>query len=590
MSDAQRFERRLAAVLMMDVFGYSRLMSLDEIGTYARLRERMQSIVEPGIAQAGGRIVKKTGDGALVEFPTAPAAVRCAAEIQRRNEAAAEMQDVEQRIRFRIGISLGEVIVESDDIYGDGVNIAARLESIAEVGGISVSEAAATSSQDSGFVFIDLGLKHLKNITRPIRVYKVALHGETAASGHVAGASLVQGFGERPAIAILPFRTEAGDTDQSHLADGITEDIITALSRWRTFPVIARASAYAFKDKDLELGFIGRQLGARYIGEGTLRRRGPRLRATVNLNDIETRESLFAESFDRDISDVFELQDEIVRTIVGTIEPELLRHERERIVQAPLQDASAYELLQRGQWHHYRYTREDNLQAQDYFRRALAVAPAYAHAAAALALALIHAAVVGWAGDEREAYFSDAMLHARNAVQTDPRDPLAHFALGTTYLHTVSPEEAAGRLREATQLDPSYAAAHANLSLVYNFMNRPDAALPEIELALRLSPHDPRKFQWLPFLAISHYLSGRYRQALAAAQEALSARPDYPVALRYLLATLGQLGRTTEAAAVAPLIRRLDGNLEGTENYMRARYSPAAADLIVDGLQKSGFR
>ncbi len=404
-----------------------------------------------------------------------------------RNEAAAQTQEVERRIRFRIGISLGEVIVEDGDIYGDGVNIAARLESIADVGGISISEAAASSSQDSGFVFIDLGLKHLKNITRPIRVYKVALHGETGATGRVAGASLVQGFGERPAIAVLPFRAEVGDTDHSHLADGITEDIITALSRWRTFPVIARASVYAFKDKDLELGFIGHQLGARYIGEGTLHRRGSRLRATVHLHDAETRESLFAENYDHDISDVFEMQDEIVRTIVGAIEPELLRHERERIVRAPLQDASAYELLQRGQWHHYRYTKQDNQKAQDYFRHALSVAPASARASAALALALVHAAVVGWAGDEREAYFNDAMLHSRNAVQTDPRDPLAQFTLGTTYLHTVSPEEAAGRLREATQLDPSYAAAHANLSLVYNFMNRPEAALPEIELALRLS-------------------------------------------------------------------------------------------------------
>ncbi|HUD58526.1 MAG TPA: adenylate/guanylate cyclase domain-containing protein [Acetobacteraceae bacterium] len=590
MAEAQRFERRLAAVLMMDVAGYSRLMSLDEEDTYAQLRDRMQAIVEPGIAKAAGRIVKKTGDGALVEFPNAPAAVRCAAEIQYRNEAAAQTQEVERRIRFRIGISLGEVIVADDDIYGDGVNIAARLESIADVGGISISEAAASSSQDSGFVFIDLGLKHLRNITRPIRVYKVALHGETAATGRVAGASLVQGFGERPAIAVLPFRAEAGDSDHSHLADGITEDIITALSRWRTFPVIARASVYAFRDKDLELGFIGHQLGARYIGDGTLHRRGSRLRATVHLHDAETRESLFAENYDHDISDVFEMQDEIVRTIVGAIEPELLRHERERIVRTPLQDASAYELLQRGQWHHYRYTKQDNQQAQDYFRHALSVAPAYARASAALALALVHAAVVGWAGDEREAYFSDAMLHSRNAVQTDPRDPLAQFTLGTTYLHTVSPEEAAGRLREATQLDPSYAAAHANLSLVYNFMNRPEAALPEIELALRLSPHDPRKFQWLPFLAISHYLSGRYRQALAAAQEALSARPDYPVALRYLLATLGQLGRTAEAAAVAPLIRKLDGGLDGTESYMRQRYAPAAADMIVDGLRKSGFR
>ena len=574
---------------MMDIAGYSRLMSLDEESTFSGLRNRMQSIVEPSIADEGGRIVKKTGDGALVEFADAPSAIRCAVKIQQLNEAAAQAQEVEHRIRFRIGISLGEVIVEDGDIYGDGVNIAARLESVAEIGGISVSEAAATASQETGFVFLDLGLKHLKNITRPIRVYKVAMRGETAAPGHIAGAWLVKGFGEQPAIAVLPFRGDAGDGDHSHLADGITEDIIIALSRWRTFPVIARASVYSFKDKDFDISFIGHQLGARNIVEGTLRRRGARLRATANLTDVETAESLFAENFDRDISDVFEMQDEIVRTIVGAIEPELLRHERERVVRTPLQDPTAYELLQHGQWYHYRYTRDDNLRAQSHFREALKIAPAYARASAALTLALVHAANVGWAGDARDSYYSDAMLHARAAVQADPRDPLAHYALGTTFQNIGAPEDAIAQLREATRLDPSYAAAHANLSIVYNFINRPDAALPEIELALRLSPHDPRKFQWLPSLAISHYLCGRYRAALAAAQEALSARPDYPVALRYLLATLGQLGRTVEAGAVAPLIRRLDGNLAGTETYIRARFVPAAADAIVDGLRKSGF-
>ena len=298
-------------------------------------------------------------------------------------------------------------------------------------------------------------------------------------------------------------------------------------------------------------------------------------------------ESLLTEQYDYDAGDVFEMHDDIVRTIVGAIEPELLRHERERFAQLPQQDATAYEQFQRGQWHHYRYTKDDNLQAQECFRCALTIAPAYADAAAALALALLHAGIVGWA--ERQASFRQAMVHARDAVNADPRNPLAQYAVGTNYLNLDRPQEAADHLREAVRLNPSHAAAHANLSLVYSFMNRPDLALPEIELALRLSPHDPRRFQWLPFLTIGHYLLGNYRQALAAAQEALSTRPDYPVALRYLLATLGQLGRTAEAAAVAPLIRRLDGGLAGTSDYMRQRFSSAAAEKIVEGLRKSGF-
>ena len=291
MAVVRRLERRLAAVLAMDIAGYSRLMSLDEVGTHGRVRDNMLDMIEPAIAQGGGRIVKTTGDGALTEFPEASKAVQCAAIIQRSNELAEQEYAVEQRIRFRIGISLGDIIVEEDDIYGDGVNIAVRLESIAEVGGIYMSEAAAKASTDSGFIFLDLGLKSLKNITRPIRVYKVALSGEVAETGPIVGASLVQGFGERPAIAVLPFRSDGIGPDDEPFADGLTEDVITALSRWRSFPVISRASVFAFKGKDLDLKFVAQHLGARYINEGTLRRRGHRLRAITQLSDIETTET-----------------------------------------------------------------------------------------------------------------------------------------------------------------------------------------------------------------------------------------------------------------------------------------------------------
>ena len=262
--------------------------------------------------------------------------------------------------------------------------------------------------------------------------------------------------------------------------------------------------------------------------------RGSRLRATVHLHDAETRESLFAENYDHDISDVFEMQDEIVRTIVGAIEPELLRHERERIVRTPLQDASAYELLQRGQWHHYRYTKQDNQQAQDYFRHALSVAPAYCPR--------IGSARAGtWdtrrlsAGQAMSGKPISAMRCCIRATRCRPIRVIRwrNLRWATTYLHTVSPEEAAGRLREATQLDPSYAAAHANLSLVYNFMNRPEAALPEIELALRLSPHDPRKFQWLAVPRDQPLPERALPPGTGGREEALSALPDYPVALRY---------------------------------------------------------
>ena len=423
--------------------------------------------------------------------------------------------------------------------------------------------------------------------------HDTAEHAATASTPGIGRqpAATVPGFGARPAIAVLPFRYQGADAaEQEHFVDGVTEDIISALSRWRAFPVIARGSTFTYKGRDPDPLTVGEQLGARYVLEGNIRRQGNRVRAAVSLVDVETTENLLSEQYQFDMEDIFEVQDGIVHTTVGAMEPELLKRERDRAVRTPVQSANAYELFLRGMSHHYQYTGSDNLLAQDFFRRALAISPAYAHASAGLALALVHAANVGWAGEKREEYYSDAMLHARNAVQADQRDPMAHYALGTTYLNTGSPVDAEGCFREAVRLDPSHAAAHANLSHVYNFINRPEEALVEIQLALRLSPHDPRRFQWLPAVAISHYLCARYRQALAAAQEALSAKQDYPVALRYLVATLGQLGRAAEANGVLPLLRRHDGNLEGTEHYIRARFMPEAADKIVDGLRKAGFK
>jgi len=587
----ERFHRRLAAVLAMDVAGYSRLTEADVEGTHHRLRAIMNGIVQPALADAGGRIVKKTGDGALVEFPSVAEAVRAAMRIQRATGEIESDRPPEQRIRLRMGINLGDIIVESDDIYGDGVNIAARLEALAQPGDIVISDAAVQTTDRTGYRFIDLGTQRLKNITRPVRVYRIvpADSEEEAESAATArAASLVPGFGERPAIAVLPFKHYGAVVDEEHFADGITEDIIMELARWRSFPVISRNSVFTYKGRDVDLKSVALQLGVRYVGEGSLRRLGTRMRTSVQVVDAETMDNLLAEQYEYEFSDLFAIQDEIVRTIVGTISPELLRHERERVARSQPQNATAYELYQRGTWHHYRYTKEDNEKARDYFARALEIDPAYAQASAGLAIALWHAAHVGWAPD-RKAFFEQALAHGRSAIQADSRDPAAHFALGGTLVSAGSPWEAIPHLREALRLNPSHAGAHAFLAFAFNFLDRPDDALPEIELALRLSPHDPRRFLWLPALAISHYLAGRYRGALAACQEALAAKPEYPVAIRYLIATLGQLGRRTEAQPVIPLLRRLDSNLAGTEAYMRRIYVASAADRILEGLRKAGF-
>ena len=583
-----QLERRLAAVLAIDTVGYSRMMEADGEGTYRRLTALMLGIIEPAITGAGGRIVKKTGDGALVEFPSVSAAIAAGTQIQA--EATQSQSDVpaERLARFRIGINLGDVIVDPDDIYGDGVNIAARLESIAQPGDVVVSESAMQTADRVGYSFTDLGIQRLKNISRPVRAYRVV--PQAGATGHVdAPLGSVPGFGTRPAIAVLPFVYRGPDSDtQEYLADGVTEDFITALSHWRFFPVIARGSMFAFKGREVDPLEVAQQVGARYVLEGRLRRQGDRIRTGVDLVDADTRETLFSEQYEHGLLDMFAMQDEVVRSTIGALEPELLRREHQRALRTPPQSATAYELFLRGQWHHYRYNKAENQEARDCFQRALELAASYAHASAGLALALTHAGNVGWG--EREALHDEALMHARNAVRTDPRDPLGQLALGLVLQNSgFPPAEAAEPLSEAIRLDPSYAGAHANLGMVYNFMNRPHDALPQIELALRLSPHDPRRFIWLPVLIVSHYLSGRYKEALAAAQETLRLKPDFPVPLRHLLATLGQLGRASDAGPLRTLVAKLDGGLGGTEAYFRRMFEKPALDRLMEGLIKAGL-
>jgi TolB-like protein/tetratricopeptide (TPR) repeat protein len=576
----------------MDVAGYSRLTETDVEGTHFRLRAIMEEIVQPALDNTGGRVVKKTGDGALIEFPSVVEAVRAAVRIQYSVEELDRDWPQEQRIRLRMGINLGDIIVSTDDdIYGDGVNIAARLEALARPGEIVISESAFQTTDRIGYSFIDLGVQRLKNIARPVRVYSVVASRADDTDGGAASpaTSLVPGFGERPAIAVLPFQHRSADPDQELFADAITEDLITALARWRHFPVIARSSVFTYKGRDVDLKSVALQLGVRYVIEGSLRKLGSRIRTSVQAIDVETMDNLLAEQYEYGVDELFTAQEEIVRTIVGAIAPEVVRHEQERAVKTPSHSASAYELYHRGMWHHYRYTREDNEKAREHFLKALEFDPNYVHASAGMAIALWNAAHAGWAPDRKQ-FYDQAIRYARDAISSDSRDPMAHYALGGTLLNAGFPHDAMPHCREAIELDPSHTGARSMLAFAFNFLDRPTEALPEIQLALRLCPHDPRRFLWLPALAISHFLSGRYRDALVACQDALAAKPEYPVAIRYLVATLGQLGRQQEARAILPLLSRLDGDLAGSRAYMQRIYVLSAASRIVEGLQKAGFQ
>ena len=585
-----RLQRRLAAVMALDVAGYSRLTEDDAEGTHRRLRALMSGVIEPRMADAGGRIVKRTGDGALMEFPSVSEAIRAAVRIQVEADAHERDQPADRQLRLRIGINLGDVIAEEDDIYGDGVNIAARLEALGRPGDVIASESAVQTADRADFAFVDLGVQRLKNISRPVRAYRVVLaEGASGAMPSPAGAvSRLPGFGERPAIAVLPFRFEGAAAEHEPFADGLTEDIIVGLSGSRSFPVIARNSVFAYKGAALDAVAVSQQLGARYVVEGGIRRGGEQVRTTVQLIDCATTETLLAERFDFVMRDVFAVQGDIVRAVLGAIEPELLKRERERAARVPAHSANAYESYQRGMWHHYRHTKADSEEAQAHFGRALAADPNYAQAAAAMSISQSNAVAARWVADRR-ATLASALAFARQAVQADPRDPMTHFAFGLSGHWNGLMDESIAHLQETIRLNPSHAGAHANLAFVYNYLNRPNEALPQAELALRLSPHDPRRFIWLQALAASHYLAGRYRAALATAQEALTIKPDYGISVRYLLASLGQLGYQQQAAAVLPLMRRLEGDLASTEALMRTTFVEAAVQHVAEGLRKAGF-
>src|ERR1700719_1224074 len=404
--------RRLTAILAADVAGYSRLMGIDEEGTHEHLKSHLGELVNPKIGQHTGRIVKNTGDGLLAEFASVVDAVRCAVEVQRGMADREPISPQSERIEFRVGINLGDVIAEEHDIFGHGVNVAARLETLAEPGGVCLSRVVRDQVRDRlDYIFEDMGEQQVKNIARPVRVYRVCDLGGAAK----IPSPPVLPLADKPSIAVLPFANMSGDPEQEFFADGITEDIITLLAGWRAFPVIARTSTFTYKGKTVDIRKIGEELGVRYVLEGSVRKSGRRVRVTAQLIRADTGHHLMAKRYDRDLTDLFELQDEIVTAIAGAIEPELLRFERERIVERPEHNEDCYELYQRGMWHHYRQNRADNIEAQVYFRRALAIDAQYVQATAGLSIALSAAASLGWA-DNVDAHFEDSYALAQKAV------------------------------------------------------------------------------------------------------------------------------------------------------------------------------
>jgi adenylate cyclase len=587
----ERVQRRPAAIL---VAGYNRLLPGEEADRFTGLRMVLTEVIEPQIAEFGGNIFKETAELVLADFDDVVEAARCAAALRDAVAQTNQTLPEKQRIAMRIGINFGDIIAEEGDIFGDGVNIAARVEALAKPGSVYVSDIVHQQVADKvDFDFEDLGPQSLKNIARPIRVYRMAGEMAELSEDLVAAATLAAsapGFDDRRAIAVLPFANFSGDAEQEFFADGITEDIISMLAGWRAFPVIARASTFTYKGKAVDIKKVGEELGVRYVLEGSVRKSGRRVRVTMQLIRADTNHHIMAERYDRDLTDLFELQDEIAHTIAGAIEPEILKFERERIAERPPRSEDAYELYQRGVWYHYRHSKADNVEAQAFFRRALAIDPQYPQATAALAIAVCNAGYLGWA-DSAERNYEESFELAQRAVALDARYPNARFALALTCMYIHRSERAIAEFEEAIKLNPSFAAAHAVLGHTLTYAGRPEETIPLVEKAIRLSPNDPRLFIWLPALAAAHYQLRHYEQAIEAGRRSWSLNRNWPVGLTYVVASLAQLGRIEEARTALvnfKELRRTD--LAGWERSARRVFTDAApVDHLREGLRKAGF-
>jgi TolB-like protein/class 3 adenylate cyclase/Flp pilus assembly protein TadD len=565
----ERAQRRLAAILAADIVGYSRLIGADEEGTLAAVKAHRRELVDPKIEQYRGRIVKTTGDGILIEFASIVDAVRCAADMQdgtaERNVGVA----TDRHIEFRIGINVGDIVIDGDDILGDGVNIAARLEGLADPGGVLVSRAVRDQVRDRvELAFEDLGEHQLKNIARPVRVYRVQRRADS--KGSTRGEALP--LPDKPSIAVLPFTNMSGDAEQEYFADGIAEDIITGLSRLRWLFVIARNSSFAYKGVNIDVRQVGRELGVRYILEGSVRKGGNRVRITGQLVEADTGNHLWAERYDRAADDVFAIQDEITESVIGCIQPELYAAEHGRVRRKTPQSLDAWECFIRGMFLYSRHSDKGTKEALDVLARAVELDQNYAQAHGLRAVCLAWRTFQGW--EDRDTALASVTEGANRAVACDPQEPWAHLALGFAAMAKRHNSDAVGAFSRAIDASPNFAYAHGLLGSAHGLAGRPDQAIECIDRGVRLSPRDIFGDEYQLYYAFAHFQAGRYAEAASAALLAIQQRPDHPVLYIMAAASCGLGGETDKARGlVAQLISLVPNisaaDLEKNFNYTR---------------------
>ncbi len=537
-------KRRLAAIMATDVVGYSRLIRADEEGTIAALKALRADLIDPKLTEHNGRIVKLMGDGMLAEFASVVDAVRTAVETQ---AAVAEHNaglPEDKRIEFRVGVNLGDVVIDGDDIYGDGVNLAARLEGLAEPGGICVSDKVYEEVRDrTEFAFEDLGEKKVKNIDRPVQVWRWAGDPNAATGGNTsAGQGL--SLPDKPSIAVLPFTNMSGDPEQEFLADGLAEDIITALSKISEMFVIARNSTFAYKGKSPDIRQVAEELGVRSVLEGSIRRAGNRVRITAQLIDAESGSHLWAERYDRQVVDIFDLQDEITQEIVTALEVKMTKGEQIRVRRRQTNNLDAWDAYVRALSHLIRFTREDNAMAQELGTRAANLDPDFAAAHTLLAFTHQADARLGWAQSSAEA-LELGVNAALRALAIDENDADAHAMLGTLRAMQHRYDEGLEAGRRAIKLAPSAADHYVWSAVTLNLVGRAEEAVNLIEKAMRLSPFYPDYY--LGIIAQSYRLLGRFDDAIAADKERLARNPGNAFSDFRLAAVYSELGREEDA-------------------------------------------
>jgi TolB-like protein/class 3 adenylate cyclase/Flp pilus assembly protein TadD len=586
-----RVERRLAAILAADVAGYTQLMGADEEGTLRRLKAHRNELIDPKITEHRGRIVKTTGDGILVEFVSVVDAVRCAVDIQRGMHERNVGVPVDTGIRFRIGINVGDVIIDGTDIFGDGVNVAARLEALADPGGITVSSVVHDQVRDKlSFGFEDLGDQTVKNVARPIHVHRIHIsdvEASVVAKGMVTSDPSSSG---RPSIAVLPFANMSGDPKQEYFADGIVEEIITALSHIRWLSVIARNSSFTYKEKNVDVKQIGRELKVRYVLEGSVRKSGDRVRITGQLIDASTGAHLWADRFDGGLEDIFDLQDQVTAKVVSAIAPKLEQAEIERSRRKPTESLDAYDYFLRGLASLHQWTRESTDEAQQLFYRSIQLDPGFAAAYGMAAWCFVWRKVNGWMGDRAMAV-SEAERLARRAVELGPDDAVALSGGGYALVFVVHDlEDGAAFIDRALALNPNLSWALHSSGWTKAFLGDSDAAIKHLMDAIRLSPLDPLTFRAQGGIAFAHFLAGRYHDAITWAEAALRERPNYLAAIRELAAANAFAGRLPEAQKAMAHLREIDPamRVSNVKDWVPFR-RPDDLKRLQEGLRMAGL-